>query len=213
MSHFLTNKGFRGFTLIELLVVIAIIGLLSTVIAAPITEARKKGRDSKKISDLRSIYTAINIYTDDNAGDYPASLSALVPRYLPNLPSNATASTLARDKYMYVTYTDSANSKVVGYHLGVKLEAGNQALSDDADCGGVGATPLGAAPKTCIGASTSAVPYTTAGTITINNTNYAASGAGAPAPTLATADFGGGLDTATTSCTQALDTCIYDITN
>lgn len=212
MSHFFTNKGFRGFTLIELLVVIAIIGLLSTVIAAPITEARKKGRDSKKISDLRSIYTAINIYADDNAGDYPVSLSGLVPRYLPNLPSSATASTIARDKYMYVTYTDSLNSKIVGYHLGVKLEAGNQSLADDADCGGA-VTALTGSAKACIGSATAAVPYTTAGSITINNTNFAASGAGDPAATLATTDFGGGTDGATSTCTQALNTCIYDITN
>jgi prepilin-type N-terminal cleavage/methylation domain-containing protein len=212
MSHFFTKPGFRGFTLIELLVVIAIIGLLSTVIAAPITEARKKGRDSKKISDLRSVYTAINIFADDNAGDYPASLAALVPRYLTNIPANAGASTIARDKYMYVTYTDSLNSKIVGYHLGVKLEAGNQSLSDDADCGGV-TTPVGSSAKSCIGAASSAVPYTTAGTINISNTNWAASGAGATAAANATSDFGGGSDSATSTCTQALDTCIYDITN
>lgn len=212
MLQTFTKKGLRGFTLIELLVVIAIIGLLSTVIAAPITEARKKGRDSKKISDLRSIYTAINIYADDNAGDYPASIAALVPRYLPNLPSSAGATTIARDKYMYVTYTDSLNSKIVGYHLGVKLESGNQALSDDADCGGA-VTALTGNPKSCIGASTSAVPYTTTGTITINNTNYGASGAGDPAATANNTDFGGGNDSATSTCTQSLSTCVYDITN
>lgn len=212
MLQRLTKKGFKGFTLIELLVVIAIIGLLSTVIAAPITEARKKGRDSKKISDLRAIYTAINIYADDNAGDYPASIGDLVPRYLPNLPSNAAASTIARDKYMYVTYTDGANNKIVGYHLGVKLEAGNQALSDDADCGGA-TSALAGNPKSCIGEATSAIPYTTSGAWTVNNTNYAASGAGTPAAGAATADFGGGSDSATTTCTTALTTCIYDITN
>jgi prepilin-type N-terminal cleavage/methylation domain-containing protein len=212
MLHTITKKGLRGFTLIELLVVIAIIGLLSTVIAAPITEARKKGRDSKKISDLRSIYTAINIYADDNAGDYPATLSALVPRYIPNLPANATTGTIARDKYMYVTYTDPANSKIIGYHLGVKLEAGNQSLADDADCGGI-TTALTGSNKSCIGASDSAVPYTSSGTITAANTNWAASGAGTPSSSGATVDFGGGVDTATSTCTQALDTCVYDITN
>ena len=212
MLQTLTKKGLRGFTLIELLVVIAIIGLLSTVIAAPITEARKKGRDAKKISDLRSITTAISIYADDNAGDFPANLSALVPRYISNLPSNATAGTISRDKYMYVTYTDGANNKIVGFHLGVKLEAGNQSLADDVDCGGL-TTALTGSNKSCIGTTSSAIPYTSAGTITIANTNYAASSAGTPAAASASADFGGGADTATSTCTQALDTCIYDITN
>lgn len=36
----------RGFTLIELLVVVAIIGIISTMIAIPISGARKKCKDS-----------------------------------------------------------------------------------------------------------------------------------------------------------------------
>ena len=58
MSNTFTKKGFRGFTLIELLVVIAIIGLLSTIIAAPIQSARKKARDAKKIAELKSTQLA-----------------------------------------------------------------------------------------------------------------------------------------------------------
>ncbi len=213
MKTSLLHRGYKGFTLIELLVVIAIIGLLSTVIAAPITEARRKGRDSKKISDVRAIVTAINIYSDDNGGVYPPNLSALVPRYLPNLPSAATASTTARDKYMYVAYVDSVVG-VVGYHLGVKLESANQALNDDADCGGEDA-PLSGSTKSCIGAvASSTIPYDcTGGTCSISNTNYAANGAGHPAASSATTDFGGSSDTGTTACTSALTTCIYDLTN
>jgi general secretion pathway protein G len=211
MLHTLTKKGLRGFTLIELLVVIAIIGLLSTVIAAPITEARKKGRDAKKIADIRSIVTSLNLYADDNAGAYPPALDTLVPRYLPNLPANATTTANPRDKYMYVAYTDAG--RVVAYHLGVKLEAGNQALADDADCGGIGGTPL-AGNTACVGTSAQTVRLPIcAGTCTANQTNYAASGAGNPAPTGATTDFGSGTDDATTQCTSALTNCIYDIVN
>lgn len=211
MSHFFRKQGLRGFTLIELLVVIAIIGLLSTVIAAPITEARKKGRDSKKISDLRSIVTALNIYADDHAGEYPSGLDGLVPRYLPNLPSAASAATPPRDKYMYVVYQE--NGRNVAYHLGVKLESGNQALNDDADCGGMNQAPL-AGNVACVGVAGDAnrsPACTTA--CTALQSNYANGDAGNPGPTSNTSDFGSSDDTATTTCTSALTSCIYDLVN
>jgi len=210
MLHTFTKKGLRGFTLIELLVVIAIIGLLSTVIAAPITEARKKGRDAKKVADIRAVTTALDLYADDNGGVYPPSLDGLSPRYLPNLPANAATTTLARDKYMYVTYVEGGRH--VAYHLGVKLESGNQGLNDDADCGGSGATPLAGNTATCVGvpADTTRLPACVTA-CTVQNSNYAASGAGSPASTGATVDFGSGADTGSTACTSALTTCIYDI--
>lgn len=54
----------RGFTLIELLVVIAIIGLLSSVVLASLNSARTKSRDSNRISDLRNIQLALEMYYD-----------------------------------------------------------------------------------------------------------------------------------------------------
>ena len=45
----------RGFTLIELLVVIAIIGVLGSIVFAPFNEARKKGRDGKRIAELKTL--------------------------------------------------------------------------------------------------------------------------------------------------------------
>jgi general secretion pathway protein G len=65
------NKN-KGFTLIELLVVIAIIGVLSSIVIASISSARVKSRDTQRISDLRQIRTALEMYRDDN-GKYPPS--------------------------------------------------------------------------------------------------------------------------------------------
>lgn len=65
----------KGFTLIELLVVIAIIGLLSSVIVATLSTARAKSRDARRISDIREIQKALELYADDHGGLYPTSAS------------------------------------------------------------------------------------------------------------------------------------------
>lgn len=65
----MTNK--KGFTLIELLVVIAIIGLLSTLAVIALGSAREKSRDAKRLSDLKQVQTALELYYTDN-NEYPA---------------------------------------------------------------------------------------------------------------------------------------------
>lgn len=55
----------RGFTLIELIVVIAIIGLLSTLAVVALGSARVKARDAKRLSDLKQLQTALELYYTD----------------------------------------------------------------------------------------------------------------------------------------------------
>ena len=62
----------KGFTLIELLVVIAIIGILSSVVLASLNSARKRARDTRRLSDMNQIQTALEYYYD-NHGRYPQS--------------------------------------------------------------------------------------------------------------------------------------------
>lgn len=69
-------KNNKGFTLIELLVVIAIIGLLSTLAVVALGSAREKARDSKRLSDLKQVQTALELYYTDNNG-YPTSTVTL----------------------------------------------------------------------------------------------------------------------------------------
>ncbi|PIR83481.1 hypothetical protein COU19_00050 [Candidatus Kaiserbacteria bacterium CG10_big_fil_rev_8_21_14_0_10_56_12] len=63
----------KGFTLIELLVVIAIIGVLSSVVLASLNSARAKARDARRLSDMRSVVNALDLYAIDHNGVYPGT--------------------------------------------------------------------------------------------------------------------------------------------
>jgi len=71
-----SSKG-SGFTLIELLVVIAIIGLLSTLAVVALSSARAKARDAKRISDIKQIQSALELYFNDKNG-YPETTAPIV---------------------------------------------------------------------------------------------------------------------------------------
>lgn len=67
-------KDKKAFTLIELLVVIAIIGLLSTLSVIALNSARAKARDAKRISDVKQMQVALEMYYNDMA-TYPDTAS------------------------------------------------------------------------------------------------------------------------------------------
>lgn len=68
-----SNK--KGFTLIELLVVVAIIGVLASIVLSSLSQSRLAARDAKRISLLRNIETALELYYLDHQG-YPQCLTA-----------------------------------------------------------------------------------------------------------------------------------------
>src|SRR6185436_4911938 len=89
----------RGFTLIELLVVIAIIGILSSVVLASLNSARKKGRDARRISDVKQIQLALEVYYDTNQS-YPAGGGA----------ASTTLATLVTNNFISSVPQDPTNS-------------------------------------------------------------------------------------------------------
>lgn len=140
-TFFLNTKNrMRGFTLIELLVVIAIIGVLATIVLASLQTARLKARNARRITDVKQLQLALELYFDANTNSYPTALTSgpaltdIAPTYIPAIPADPSGG----------AYTYERCSLVL-YHLGATLEpeggAGNPAFSSD----------LNAAPAGCTG--------------------------------------------------------------
>lgn len=141
------RRGAEGFTLIELLVVIAIIGVLASIVLASLNTARRKSRDARRITDIKQIQLALELFFDAQAVvHYPDAtvtcdatnaygLQVLAPTYIPQVSRdpNQTGADLC---YRYATPTAAGNSTT--YHLGAKLEdsstASNPILANDRDC-------------------------------------------------------------------------------
>jgi len=131
----------KGFTLIELLVVIAIIGILSSVVLASLNSARQKSRDAKRVSDIKQLQLALELYFDSSS-EYPDALTDLSPTYIPNDPTDP----LSGNAYSYDNLTSAGAACVIAtgdcanYHLGANLEqSGHSVLGSDADaCTAVG---------------------------------------------------------------------------
>jgi prepilin-type N-terminal cleavage/methylation domain-containing protein len=63
----------NGFTLIEIMAVIFIIAVLSTIVLANVSSARKNARDAVRQRDIREIGEALDLYAISNGGGTPPS--------------------------------------------------------------------------------------------------------------------------------------------
>lgn len=113
-------KKQQGFTLIELLVVIAIIGLLSTLAVVALNNARMKSRDAKRVSDVKQIQTALELYYND-ANAYPTTLGSTIASnsvtYMAAVPTNPAPVTDGDCTTETGTYTYAAGTNETTYTL------------------------------------------------------------------------------------------------
>ncbi len=66
------KKQHQGFTLIEILIVVAIIAILASVVLVGLGPTQQQGRDARRLSDLREVQTALELYYNQN-GSYPSA--------------------------------------------------------------------------------------------------------------------------------------------
>jgi prepilin-type N-terminal cleavage/methylation domain-containing protein len=116
------NKNQKGFTLIELLVVIAIIGLLSTLSVVALNQARQKSRDAKRLSDMKQVQTALELYFTD-VNKYPntvtfgtGQIATGTKVYMSSVPSNPAPrndGTCINQDYLYTQDTLGTSYHIV----------------------------------------------------------------------------------------------------
>ncbi len=149
MSKKFYKKGLAwGFTLIELLIVISIITILSSIVLASLNSARARGRDTKRISDIKQIQLSLQLYADANSDKYPPGAqnnstvapnivlqNLLVPTFIPVLPMDPSNN----KPYDYQALNNSSGGvcsvePCYFYHLGTSLEQDNAtAKNNDVD--------------------------------------------------------------------------------
>ena len=102
----------KGFTLVELLVVIVIIGILATLATVALGSARLKARDARRISDIKQIQTALELYYNDMQR-YPTTseftLSSALNSgsgvvYMASIPAETAAADCATGGYTNYAY-------------------------------------------------------------------------------------------------------------
>lgn len=81
LNSFLKEK--QGFTLIEIVAVLAIIGVMAVMLVPSIDIASNRTKDTKMLSDLVTIDSALKLYQFEN-GSLPESIDVLKGEYIPS---------------------------------------------------------------------------------------------------------------------------------
>jgi uncharacterized protein (TIGR02145 family)/prepilin-type N-terminal cleavage/methylation domain-containing protein len=124
-----------GFTLIELMVVVLIIVILATLAMVSYTSIRVKSRDTKRVTSINTLQTALNAYYKDH-GVFPSIITAGMPLrnssntkvYLDEIPFNPQPRTDHNCNNLEYIYKVSSDKQA--YSLSACIGADNNTNSN-----------------------------------------------------------------------------------
>lgn len=111
----------KGFSLVELLVVITIIAVLSVTAFVALGGQTAKAKNSKRMQDLGTIQSALEIYAIAKDSRYPASGdlgSELTPKYLSKLLNDPSKDIDGNS----ISYTYKVAGNLKSYQLATTIE-------------------------------------------------------------------------------------------
>lgn len=95
----------KGFTLIELLVAMGIVAVLTGMAAFNFSQSRMRARDIQRKSDLSQLQKAMELYKNDNNGNYPEA--------------NSFQETLMEGDYIKAEFNDPRGTEWSGYSYSI----------------------------------------------------------------------------------------------
>lgn len=118
--------------------VLVIVGLVAAIVVGALNLSRAKGRDAQRLSDIKQLQNALELYYTDNktypananawlestAGGWPTLLSSTYIKKVPTDPINSSGVSSGTSGY---TYAYMSVCKGEGYLLLARLEQGNAA--------------------------------------------------------------------------------------
>lgn len=130
-------KQRQGFTLIEIVAVLAILGMMAIMLMPSIDIASNKAKDTKMVSDLVSLDSAVKLYRMENK-EYPSNLDELrhdgyvVDKIYKDAKNNEFEYDFSKEADTYTLTGEKSNGDVINAN-GKKIEKKKDSGSTDAN--------------------------------------------------------------------------------